>query len=49
MSYNQAENAILLNFDNEGGAYELHMLPKDARGGDTVVVPPPPPFPRHTH
>ena len=30
LSYNPAENAVLINFDAEGGSYELHMLPKDA-------------------
>ena len=30
LSYNPAENAVLINFDAEGGSYELHVLPRDA-------------------
>ena len=30
LSYNPAENAVLINFDTDGGSYELHVLPKDA-------------------
>ena len=32
MSYNPAENAVLVNFDVDGGGYELHMLPKGPTG-----------------
>ena len=35
LSYNPAENAVLINSDSEGGAYELHVLPKDdGRSGE---------------
>jgi coatomer protein complex subunit alpha (xenin) len=30
LSYNPAENAVLINFDADGGSYELHVLPKDS-------------------
>mmetsp|Transcript_26643 Transcript_26643/g.44622 ORF Transcript_26643/g.44622 Transcript_26643/m.44622 type:complete len:1240 (+) Transcript_26643:71-3790(+) len=30
MTYNPAENAVLINTDAEGGSYELFMIPKDA-------------------
>jgi coatomer protein complex subunit alpha (xenin) len=30
LSYNPAENAVLINFDSDGGSYELHVLPKDS-------------------
>jgi coatomer protein complex subunit alpha (xenin) len=33
MSYNPAENAVLINTDAEGGTYELYVVPKDATGG----------------
>eukprot|EP00241_Pyramimonas_parkeae_P000140 CAMPEP_0114250424 /NCGR_PEP_ID=MMETSP0058-20121206/14690_1 /TAXON_ID=36894 /ORGANISM="Pyramimonas parkeae, CCMP726" /LENGTH=1223 /DNA_ID=CAMNT_0001364079 /DNA_START=173 /DNA_END=3845 /DNA_ORIENTATION=- len=33
MSYNPAENAVLINFDAEGGSYELYIMPKDVTGG----------------
>jgi len=42
LSYNPAENAVLLTSDVEGGSYELHILPKDAGRGETVSVTPPP-------
>lgn len=32
MSYNPAENAVLINTDAEGGSYELYIIPKDAGG-----------------
>jgi coatomer protein complex subunit alpha (xenin) len=32
LSYNPAENAVLLTSDAEGGWYELYVIPKDARG-----------------
>lgn len=35
LSYNPAENAVLINSDSEGGSYELHVLPKDdGRSGE---------------
>ena len=30
LSYNPAENAVLINYDADGGSYELHVLPKDS-------------------
>ena len=36
MSYNPAENAVLVNFDAEGGSYELHVLPKGRGGAEPV-------------
>ena len=38
LSYNPAENAVLMTFDAEGGSYELHVLPKDPGRGDTFSV-----------
>mmetsp|Transcript_1815 Transcript_1815/g.6642 ORF Transcript_1815/g.6642 Transcript_1815/m.6642 type:complete len:1252 (+) Transcript_1815:70-3825(+) len=41
MSYNPAENAVLINSDAEGGSYELHIIPKDAvsgRGGGSAAA-----------
>ena len=41
MTYNPAENAVLINTDAEGGSYELFMIPKDAgnnRGEPQVTV-----------
>ncbi|KAJ3044580.1 hypothetical protein HDV00_001506 [Rhizophlyctis rosea] len=32
LSYNPAEHAVLITTSAEGGTYELHQLPKDARG-----------------
>eukprot|EP00775_Hariotina_reticulata_P004965 gene4965-5206_t len=32
LSYNPAENAVLLTSDVDGGSYELYSIPKDARG-----------------
>ena len=29
MSYNPAENAVLITLDGDGGSYELHVIPKD--------------------
>eukprot|EP00250_Pteridium_aquilinum_P020114 c24708_g1_i4 orf=186-3830(-) len=34
MSYNPAENAVLVCSDVDGGSYELYMIPKDAAGRD---------------
>lgn len=33
LSYNPAENAVLINLDGDGGSYELHVIPKDAASG----------------
>ncbi|KAH7280342.1 hypothetical protein KP509_37G062500 [Ceratopteris richardii] len=35
MSYNPAENAVLVCSDVDGGSYELYMLPKDSSGRDS--------------
>lgn len=32
LSYNPAENAVLVSLDGEGGTYELHVVPKDSSG-----------------
>ncbi|CAL8462821.1 g2355 [Coccomyxa elongata] len=32
LSYNPAENAVLLTSDQDGGSYELYLIPKDANG-----------------
>ncbi|KAK9847289.1 hypothetical protein WJX84_005223 [Apatococcus fuscideae] len=32
MSYNPADNAVLITSDAEGGSYELYVIPKDHRG-----------------
>ncbi len=32
LSYNPAENAVLVTSDVDGGSYELFMIPKDANG-----------------
>lgn len=37
LSYNPAENAVLLTSDVDGGSYELYSIPKDARGETTPV------------
>jgi coatomer protein complex subunit alpha (xenin) len=36
LSYNPAENAVLVSLDGDGGSYELHVVPKDSggRGGE---------------
>ena len=36
MSYNPAENAILITYDAGGDSYELFMLPKDGGRGEVV-------------
>lgn len=38
LSYNPAENAVLLTSDADSGSYELYIIPKDANGS-TVVSP----------
>lgn len=37
LSYNPAENAVLLTSDVDGGSYELYNIPKDARGDAAPV------------
>jgi coatomer protein complex subunit alpha (xenin) len=37
LSYNPAENAVLLTSDVDGGSYELYSIPKDARGDSSPV------------
>lgn len=32
LSYNPAENAVLLGSDAENGSYELYIVPKDSKG-----------------
>ena len=39
VSYNPAENAVLLTTDQEGGSYELFTIPKDANGSSVVRAP----------
>lgn len=36
LSYNPAENALLITSDVDGGSYELYMVPKEAARGDTA-------------
>ena len=36
MSYNPAENAVLLTTDHDGGSYELFTIPRDANGSSVV-------------
>ena len=36
VSYNPAENAVLLTTDHDGGSYELFSIPKDASGTSVV-------------
>ena len=36
LSYNPAENAVLLHSDMDGGSYELYTIPKDANGSTVV-------------
>lgn len=38
MSYNPAENALLLTYDVDGGQYELYNVPKDPNGRDSAPV-----------
>lgn len=37
LSYNPAENAVLLTSDVDGGSYELYNIPKDSRGDAAPV------------
>ena len=37
LSYNPAENAILIHSDIEGGSYELFMLPADSKSSSSQV------------
>ena len=52
MSYNPAENAVLLTTDHDGGSYELFSIPKDASGTSVVRCLSPPawqwPHPSYT-
>lgn len=38
LSYNPAENAVLINGDADGGTYELHVVPRDAANGRGEVL-----------
>jgi len=38
LSYNPAENALLITSDVDGGSYELYMVPKEASRGDSAPV-----------
>lgn len=38
LSYNPAENAVLLTSDQDGGSYELYLIPKDANGSAVVTL-----------
>lgn len=37
LSYNPAENAVLVGSDAENGSYELYVVPKDAKGESSPV------------
>ncbi len=37
LSYNPAENAVLLGSDAENGSYELYLVPKDSKGEASPV------------
>lgn len=37
LSYNPAENAVLVGSDAESGSYELYVVPKDAKGESSPV------------
>jgi hypothetical protein len=41
LSYNPAENALLITSDVDGGSYELYIVPKETARGDTAPVSPP--------
>ena len=41
LSYNPAENAVLVSLDGDGGSYELHVLPKAAGAGGSGGGEPP--------
>lgn len=43
LSYNPAENCLLITSDVDGGSYELYQIPKEAARGDTAPVRAPPP------
>lgn len=38
LSYNPAENAVLITSDVDGGSYELYVVPKDASGRSDSTV-----------
>ncbi len=37
LSYNPAENAVLVSSDADGGSYQLYMVPKDGRSDPSPV------------
>ena len=37
LSYNPAENAVLVGSDAENGSYELYVVPKEAKGESSPV------------
>ena len=41
LSYNPAENAVLVSSDADGGSYQLYMVPKDGRSDPSPVRPQP--------
>lgn len=40
LSYNPAENAVLLGSDADNGSYELYVVPKDSKGEASPVSSP---------
>lgn len=40
LSYNPAENAVLLGSDTDNGSYELYIVPRDSKGEASPVSPP---------
>lgn len=38
LSYNPADNAILITSDADGGVFELYLLPKDTSRGESSPV-----------
>lgn len=39
LSYNPAENAVLLGSDADNGSYELYIVPRDSKGEASPVSP----------
>jgi hypothetical protein len=37
LSYNPAENAVLVSSDADGGSYQLYIVPKDGRADSGAV------------
>ena len=37
LSYNPAENAVLVSSDADGGSYQLYMVPRDSRSDPSPV------------